>query len=194
LKNGKNLMAGSPTELNRLRLGKEFFSRDVLELAPDLLGKHLVVKQADDSLMSFAITETEAYRGNGDRACHASRGKTERNSIMFSAGGHVYIYLIYGMYWMLNFVGSTSGNPQAALVRGIQGCYGPGRLTRKMGIDKSFYGEDAALSDKIWIEDSGTSVSINTGRRIGVEYAGEEWAAKPWRYFTDELRPDRQLK
>ena len=86
------------------RLGRDFFLRDVLEVAPALLGHYLVRRYADGTMGRFLITETEAYRGKEDRACHAARGRTRRTEVMFGEGGHVYMYFIYGMYWMLNMV------------------------------------------------------------------------------------------
>ena len=86
------------------RLGREFYSQDVLEVAPQLLGKHLVRIYPDGTKATYIITETEAYRGGEDLACHASKGRTPRTEVMFGDGGHLYMYLIYGMYWMLNVV------------------------------------------------------------------------------------------
>jgi len=180
-------MEGIRTRELNIRLGSDFFSRDVLDVAPDMIGKILSVRQPDGRILSFAITETEAYRGVTDKACHASKGHTERNSVMFRRGGHVYMYLIYGMYWMLNFVTSVEDDPQAVLIRGISGTYGPGRLTGKLGLDRSFYGEDASVSERIWVGESLQKVKVQTGPRIGVGYAGKEWAGKPWRFYTVDL-------
>ncbi len=165
------------------RLPAGFFIRDVLDVAPDLIGKIIVIRRQDGVIQSYMITETEAYRGFEDKACHASRGETPRNRVMFGNGGKIYVYFIYGMYWMLNFVAGTEGIPQAVLIRGIEGYDGPGKLTRALGIDRSFYGEDLSTSDRIWVEDRGLQPSFRTGPRIGVEYAGDYWKNKPWRYF-----------
>jgi DNA-3-methyladenine glycosylase len=94
----------------------------------------------------------------------------------------VYVYFVYGMYWMLNFVAGPEGDPQAALIRGIEGFDGPGKLTRALSIDGSFYAEDLTASKRIWVEDSGLSPEIKAGPRIGIDYAGEPWRSKPWRY------------
>jgi DNA-3-methyladenine glycosylase len=165
------------------RLGSSFFVRDVLKVAPELIGKRLVLRKDDDSFTHFIITETEAYRGSEDLACHASKGRTGRTEIMFHRGGHIYVYFVYGMYWMLNFVAGEEGNPQAALIRGIGEIKGPGRVTRELGIDRSFYGIDLSVSGKIWLEDTGYRPEIKTSKRIGIDYAGEEWINKPWRFF-----------
>jgi len=131
------------------------------------------------------ITEVEAYRGIEDLASHASKGRTKRTEIMFANGGYAYIYLIYGIHWMLNIVTGAEDNPQAVLVRGVNGFYGPGRLTRHLRIDSSFYGEDLCVSNRLWIEKRKTRPSIKTGPRIGIDYAGEYWAGVPWRFWID---------
>ena len=168
--------------MHETRLQRSFFVRDVLEVAPDLLGKHIVVNK-NGQFLKYQINEVEAYRGEEDLACHASKGKTGRNQIMYQPGGFVYVYLIYGMYWMLNFVTGDIDNPQAVLIRGVEEADGPGKLTRKLGIDKSFYGEDLTKSDRIWVENGNFKGSITTGKRIGIDYAGNYWKNKPWRYY-----------
>jgi DNA-3-methyladenine glycosylase len=165
------------------RLLREFYVRDVLDVAPDLIGKILVIKQNENSSGRYIITDVEAYRGSEDKACHASKGRTERTEVMYLEGGRVYVYFVYGMYWMLNIVAGEEKNPQAVLIRGIDGCTGPGRLTRSLGVDGSFYGEDLTTSERIWIEDTGLKVEYKTGSRIGIDYAGEYWKNKAWRFY-----------
>jgi len=165
------------------RLYKQYFTRDVLDVAPDLLSKVLVVRSNDNHERRFVITETEAYRGSEDLACHASKGRTKRTEVMYHEGGRLYVYFVYGMYWMLNIVTGNENDPQAVLIRGLDKCSGPGRVTRLLGIDRSFYGEDLSTSGRIWIEDSGIKPVYNTGPRIGISYAGEYWKNKPWRYY-----------
>lgn len=167
------------------RLGKEFYCQDVLDVAPRLLGQHLVRVYADGTKTRYTITETEAYRGWEDRACHASKGRTPRTEVMFGAGGHLYMYLIYGMYWMLNVVTGSEGVPQAVLFRGLNEASGPGRLTRLLKLDKDFYGEDLAGSDRIWVEESGMHPQYTAGPRIGIDYAGEPWKDMPWRFIIN---------
>jgi DNA-3-methyladenine glycosylase len=169
------------------RLQKNFFTRDVLEVAPDLLGKYLVRKFEDGRIKKFLITEVEAYRGEKDLACHASKGRTPRTEIMYNDGGHIYVYLVYGMYWMLNFVTSTKNIPQAVLIRGIKGFDGPGKLTKNLSIDKSFYGEDLVMSDRLWIENGlkSSDMKYMETLRIGIDYAGEIYKNKPWRFVLD---------
>ncbi len=163
------------------RLSQEFYLRDVLEVAPELPGKKLVVLQ-EGLRMEHIITEVEAYRGGEDLACHASKGLTDRTRVMFGEGGHLYMYLIYGMYWMLNIVAGQKDLPQAALIRGLDGIYGPGRLTRHLKMDKSWYGESLIHSPRIWLEEGLVNPPIESAPRIGVDYAGE-WAARPWRFY-----------
>ncbi len=167
------------------KLGLDFFSRDVLEVAPDLLGKMLVRNFASGMIFSSQITEVEAYRGEEDRACHASKGRTNRTEIMYHPGGAVYVYLIYGMYWMLNFVTGRRDEPQAVLIRGLKEVTGPGRITRKLEIGSDFYGESLASSERLWIEDHDHAITMQVGPRIGIDYAGEPWKTLPWRYMAN---------
>jgi len=169
-----------------MRFGYEFYGNDVLTLAPSLLGQYLVCVSPENNVTRYIITETEAYRGEEDLACHASKGRTQRTEIMYNRGGNLYIYLIYGMYWMMNVVAGNKNEPQAALIRGIEGFDGPGKLTRALGIDKSFNGEDLVKSDRIWITESGMNPDYITTPRIGIGYAGE-WKDKPWRYLMKSI-------
>jgi len=161
----------------------DFFIRDVLEVAPELLGKILVRRFNDDRTERYRITETEAYRGIEDRACHASKGRTPRTEVMFGQGGAVYVYLIYGQYWLLNIVTGNEGDASAVLIRGIEGFPGPGRVGRELQLDRSFYGENLITSSRIWLEDDEPISEIRTSKRIGIDYSGEEWAEKLWRFY-----------
>jgi len=165
------------------KLSRDFFIRDVLDVAPDLIGKNLVIKFPDGTVGRYIVTEVEAYRGSEDKACHAFKGRTSRTEIMFHEGGRLYIYFIYGMYWMLNIVTGKENDPQAVLIRGVENIDGPGKLTRSLGIDRSYYGEDLVTSERIWIENDGFTPIVKNGQRIGIEYAGEPWKSKPWRYY-----------
>jgi len=167
------------------RLDREFYNQDVLEVAPRLLGQHLVKIDRDGRKTTYVISETEAYRGGEDLACHASKGLTPRNRVMFGEGGYLYMYLIYGMYWMMNVVTGPEDVPQAVLFRGLREVSGPGRLTRQLAVDRNFYGEDLVRSERIWIEESGSTFTYSAGPRIGVDYAGEPWKSKPWRYLMN---------
>jgi DNA-3-methyladenine glycosylase len=163
------------------RIEREFYLQDVLTVAPALIGKKLVMLK-DGISVTFFISETEAYRGNDDLACHASKGMTPRTEIMFREGGILYMYLIYGMYWMMNIVTSFENNPQAVLIRGLDRVSGPGRLTKALGLDGSYNGESLITSERIWLEEGFPSPEIITTPRIGIDYAGEPWVSKHWRY------------
>jgi DNA-3-methyladenine glycosylase len=183
--NGQSMMVKSPiNSMHEItRLNRDFYTRDVLDVAPGLLSKVLAFRSADGILQRFYISETEAYRGSEDKACHACRGRTLRTEIMYHEGGRLYVYLVYGMYWMLNIVTGIEDDPQAVLIRGLENCNGPGRVTRMLGIDKSFYGEDLVSSSRIWIEESGITPVYKTSPRIGINYAGEFWKTRHWRYY-----------
>lgn len=165
------------------RLTREFYARPADAVARELLGKRLCVIGDDGVLRSGIITETEAYFGYGDSASHASRGKTERNRPMFSKGGTVYIYLCYGIHNMLNIVSGEKGIAEAVLIRGIEGNYGPGKLTRALGIDRRLNEYDVVLSDRIYIEDTlAPAPEYTAGPRIGIGYATPEDQARPLRF------------
>lgn len=166
-----------------MKLRQSFFEADVLELAPALLGKIICRRMPDGKVLHGRITETEAYNGTSDLACHASKGRTSRTEVMYGAGGNIYVYLIYGMYWMLNIVSGGKDSPQAVLIRGVEQISGPGRVGRLLALDKSFYGESLITSDRIWLEDDGSEVSYQTTPRIGINYAGEPWISMPWRFI-----------
>ena len=168
------------------RLPASFYQRDVLEVAPDLLGKLLVVRRSDGLYYRFAISEVEAYRGEEDKACHASRGRTPRTEVMYASGGRIYVYFVYGMYWMLNIVAGKDNDPQAVLIRGLEGLTGPGRITRDLDINGDFYGEDLVQSDRIWIEGPGEKSRFITTPRIGIDYSGSPWKEKKWRFVSEK--------
>lgn len=165
-----------------MRLTDSFYRQDVLVVAPLLLGKTLVRRFDDGAEVRMAITEVEAYRDEEDMACHARFGKTSRNAIMYDAGGCVYMYLIYGMYWMLNVVTGPEELPQAVLIRGAGSYDGPGKLTRALRLDKSFYGEELATSERLWVEDAPPVAGYRELPRVGIDYADDRWRYIPWRF------------
>jgi len=164
-----------------LILPSGFFTRDVLAIAPEILGKILVRTLPDGSEIRLPLTEVEIYRGVEDQACHASKGMTTRNRVMFGVGGHIYMYLVYGMHWMFNIVTGPAGSPEALLIRGVGDVFGPGRVTKLLQMDGSFYGEPMASSTRIRVENAPSIVHYSTGPRVGIHYAGEPWLSKPWR-------------
>ena len=159
-----------------------FFLQDAVSLAQKLLGKTIVRTLDDGAELRFLITETEAYFGVEDLACHASKGRTPRTEIMYAAGGHIYVYLIYGMHWMFNIVSGQKGHPEAVMIRNLHNIKGPGRVGKALQLDKSFYGEYLNASTRIRIEDAPEIKTFSCSPRIGIDYAGEYWKNKPWRF------------
>lgn len=169
-------------------------SEDTVSLARDLLGKRLCVRRDGAPSVSLAITETEAYDGPEDLACHASKGKTPRTEVMFGPPGHWYVYLIYGMHEMLNLVTGPREYPAAILIRGLAGISGPGRLTKRCGIDRRFNSLRASVKTGMHVEDIGLRFSdtdVETTPRIGVNYAGPDWANRPYRFAVRKEAEDR---
>jgi DNA-3-methyladenine glycosylase len=168
---------------------REVQARNTVALARGLLGRLLVcAASGGGEPVRVRITETEAYHGPLDRACHASRGRTARNEVMFGPGGVWYVYLCYGMHEMLNLVTGPVDWPAAVLIRGVSGLSGPGRLTRGLGINRQLNALPASPASGLWIEDDGWVVprrAIRATPRIGVAYAGPECSAKPWRFVLD---------
>jgi len=184
-----------------VKLDRSFYDRPTLKVASDLIGK-VLVRRLNGRNLAGKIVETEAYIGPSDLACHASRGKTPRTSVMFGPAGVSYVYMIYGVYFCLNAVTEAVGHPAAVLIRAVEPldniqvmrtlrdnphrdtniASGPGKLCMAMSIDKSLNAVDLAAG-KLWIEDRSLDVgSIESGPRIGVDYAGE-YKDKPWRFF-----------
>jgi DNA-3-methyladenine glycosylase len=171
-------------------LGASFFDRPADRVARSLLGTALAVRASDGTVSRHVVFETEAYLGAHDLACHGAKGMTKRNATMFGPAGHWYVYLCYGMHWMLNIVTGREGVPAAVLIRGAGSHVGPGRVTRGLGIDRSFDGRAATRGGGLWFEDRGVRVParlVQRTPRIGVGYAGE-WAEKPLRFVVDPAK------
>lgn len=169
------------------RLSRAFFTRPTLTVARALLGKYLV-RENGAGTIAGRIIEVEAYVGTEDKACHASKGRTARTDVMFGPPGVSYVYLIYGMYHMLNVVTERAEFPAAVLIRAIRVdetlIDGPGKLCRELNIDRSLHRLDLTSGQQLWFEDRGQRVArahVGTFPRIGVDYAGA-WAKKPWRF------------
>lgn len=165
-------------------LTQSFYNRPVLRVAEELLGTYLIRLYADGTCQDSMITEVESYDGEKDLACHASKGRTKRTEVMYGPAGHWYIYLCYGMYYMLNVVTGAAGYPAAVLIRGLSDALGPGILTKKLGITKELNSKSLTEASGLWIEDRGviiTKKDIMRTPRIGVSYA-KEWADKPYRF------------
>jgi DNA-3-methyladenine glycosylase len=168
-------------------LSKRYFNRSTLTVARSLVGKYLI-RENGKGRIAGKIVEVEAYVGCEDKACHASKGRTARTEVLFGPPGMSYVYLIYGMYHMLNVVTEPRGFPAAVLIRAIEVdgelIDGPGKLCRKLGIDRSLNRLDMTHGQSLWFEDRGERVpskQVGTFPRIGVDYAGV-WAKKPWRF------------
>lgn len=169
------------------RVAPAFFERSADVVARDLLGSFLVIRRTDGRIERLMINETEAYLGEHDLACHASKGRTKRTEVLYHQPGTIYMYLIYGMYWMLNIVTGPEGYPAAVLVRGAGEYHGPGKLTKALGIDGSLNDQELGKGAGLWIE-RGKSVEdqdVLVTARIGVEYA-KEWAEKPLRFVLKD--------
>lgn len=167
-------------------LGYEFFNRDKLVVAKELAGKIVARKKPDGEIVRVRIAETEAYGGEEDKACHASKGKTPRTRLLYGKAGIIYVYLCYGMHWLMNIITGEEGDPQGVLLRAGEGkLNGPAKLTRAVGIDGSFNGATICGNPNIWIEDDGKEFKLETAPRVGIDYAGEEWKNKPWRFIIE---------
>jgi DNA-3-methyladenine glycosylase len=164
-----------------------FFNRPTLTVARELLGCHLC-RRIDGEVIRWRLTETEAYDGPEDRASHARSGRTKRTAVMFGAAGIWYVYLCYGIHWLLNVVTGPEAYPAAVLIRGTAEVSGPGRLTRALSIDGSLNQRPSAPQSGLWIDPGGPDSGevIRTGPRIGVAYAGPDWAQRPYRF---QLQP-----
>ena len=182
-----------------MKLPREFYLRDGLTVARELIGKKLVTN-LPEGLTGGIIVETEAYMGAIDAASHAYKGLTERTKIFYGAGGFVYVYLIYGVHICTNVVANVENIPEAILIRALQPvdgvdlmkrrrgkknlrelCSGPGKLSQALGITKNFYGTDLC-GEEIFIEPA-ENFSIAATKRINVDYAGEA-ANYFWRFVA----------
>lgn len=185
-----------------MKLPESFYERtNVVTIARDLLGKSLFTR-IDRVTTGGLIVETEAYSWK-ERGCHAFRGMTPRNQVMFGRGGHAYVYLCYGMHNLFNVVTNREGVADAVLIRALEPMEGvnemkrrrgelqnqfhltsgPGKLTKAMGIDRNLNGK-FLLNREVWIEDIGITLKgkdIAVSKRIGIDYAGKD-AKLPWRF------------
>ena len=170
------------------RLDPAFFHRDCLEVAPQLVGKILCHRLPDDCLLRLRISETEAYRGEEDTACHAHKGLTPRTKVLYGPPGVLYIYLCYGMHNLLNVVTGEDGVPQGVLIRACVTAPGPGMLTKHLQLDRTLHGAPLiACSDIFWLEDDGLRPHIVAKPRVGIGYASAEDQARLWRFCGEDL-------
>jgi DNA-3-methyladenine glycosylase len=187
------------------KLSERFYGRaNVVDVAKDLIGKVLVTTQ-NEGTTSGIIVETEAY-SQSEKGCHAHKGKTARNAVMFENGGISYVYLCYGLHHMFNVVTNRKGVADAVLIRALEPMKGghlmrqrskavslsritsgPGKLCKAMGIDKQL-NTSSLMGDQVWIEDQGIHIpkgNIIASPRIGIDYAGQD-ALLPWRFYLKE--------
>lgn len=191
-----------------MTLDRTFFRQNPIDLAKDLLGRHLV-RHVNGQRMSVRIVETEAYLGVPDLAAHTAGGRrTARNQSMYLDAGHLYVYFTYGLHFCMNIVASVTEDPVAVLLRAgepLEGielmqasrprarkltdlCSGPAKLCQALQIDRKFDGLDLLAPESVIVVEPGnlsrSSVkeSIVTRPRIGVGYA-REWADKPLRFY-----------
>lgn len=192
------------------KLGRDFFDRDTVAVARDLLGK-VLVRRAGDMTLSGRITETEAYVGRMDKACHAyGYRRTARTETLFAPPGTAYIYLIYGIYHCLNFVTEPEGEPSAVLLRGLAPLEGmaemarrrfgkeleqltsyqkkhfldgPGKVCKALGLTRAQNGLDLTGEELFLVDDGSPQPPFHTGTRIGIDYA-EEAVHFPWRFYV----------
>lgn len=162
------------------KLTYDFYHRPCLEVARDLVGKVLVYRG-----QRLRISETEAYCGEADTACHASKGRTKRTEVLYMDAGTVYVYLCYGVHWLLNLVTGEEGQPEAVLIRACVDAPGPGRLTKALGIT-GLLNRTSATDGELWVEDDGFSCDIRLDKRVGIGYASQEDQDRLWRFIMDK--------
>lgn len=170
--------------MRMLKLKRDFFMQPTLTVAQELLGKVINFKD-----YHIQITETEAYLGDNDAACHASRGITKRTQVMFGQAGFSYVYFIYGMYHCLNFVTEPKGTAAAVLIRGgidlksKLNLNGPGKLCRFLGITKDEHNAlDIINHEQFFVYDLGMKPTFIQTPRIGIKVATD----KPWRFLVKD--------
>lgn len=159
-------------------LPESFFRQSALAVAPALLGMRLQVGER-----SLRITETEAYMGTADTACHASRGRTKRTEMLYKRGGTVYVYLCYGIHCLLNIITGEAEDPQGVLIRCCEGAEGPGKLSRHLNIDLSFNGEDLLTGSRIALLGKSFGGEYTAAPRVGISYASKEDQSRLWRFI-----------
>ena len=197
------------------RLGRRFFARPTLEVARDLLGQRLV-RLRNGKRLSGVITETEAYIGEEDLACHARFGRTPRSQVMYGPPGHAYVYFTYGIHWMLNFVTEAEGFAAAVLIRAVlprEGVEimrrrrgtpdailtnGPAKLAQALGIDRRLNGCDLCAAESVlFVEKAPPAPGAEVARspRVGLNHTPEPWRSKLWNFRWqpgDSHRGDRR--
>jgi DNA-3-methyladenine glycosylase len=197
---------------SRKRLSREFYNRDSLIVAKELLGK-VLVHEIEGQKISAKIVETEAYMGITDKAAHSYGGRrTQRVEVMYGGPGFSYVFFIYGIHYCFNIVTREEGNPQAVLIRAVEPIEGldiitqnrfgktyshlnktqiknltngPGKLCRALSIDRNSNGEDLC-GNKLYVEEGeNENNSIVASKRVGIDYA-EEAKDYLWRFYIED--------
>ncbi len=183
----------SSTSKSLIKADRAFYQQPAITLAGALIGT-LLVRRIRGKEFRGRIVETEAYVGEHDLACHASKGRTARTDVMFGEGGHAYVYLIYGMHQMLNIVASTVGDAQAVLVRAAEpldgwdeNLSGPGRLARGFRVTRKENGIDLTGDQLFILRDAKARPRIIRTPRIGVDYA-MHWRHELLRFIDAESK------
>lgn len=187
------------------RLPRDFYSRSVLTVAREAIGK-ILIHESRDGIVAGRVVEAEAYRGPTDRAAHSWGGRrTARTEAMFGPAGHAYVFFVYGMHWHVNLVTGDESEPHAVLLRAVEPVFGtelmaarrkidptrveltngPGKLCQAFGIGRDKYGVDLCRGS-LYLTDA-PPVRVARAPRIGVDYAGK-WAERPWRFFDPHSR------
>lgn len=170
--------------------------RDALSVARDLLGAQLCRKMGDGSVVRWPVTEVEAYIGAQDKACHAAAGRTRRTEVLFGPPGQWYVYLCYGIHWLVNVVTDPDGSPGAVLLRGAGPVVGPGRLSRQLQVSGEQNRRPVEKATGFWIERGEAVPEEAVARlpRVGVDYAGPDWSQRPYRLiWTREWAGPRRV-
>ena len=160
------------------RLPYEFYNRPCDVVARELVGKVIVRGET-----RLRISETEVYWGESDTACHASKGRTKRTEVLYAQAGTIYVYLCYGIHWLINIVTGDKDDPQAVLIRACAEAPGPGKLTKALGITGEYNRKSILETSDLWIEDDGFRCETDTAPRVGIGYASPEDQARLWRYI-----------
>ena len=168
------------------RLTKEDYTKDILDLAPHIIGKLLVRRYNDGRVKKYRINEIEIYNGEEDTACHARIGKTPRTKTLYKEGGITYIYLCYGIHYLLNIVTGKKDHPEAILIRGVEGLSGPGKVSKELKITKELHEKDLTTSNYLWLEDDSYQAKFIRDKRIGIDYATKKYREIKWRYILKE--------
>jgi DNA-3-methyladenine glycosylase len=170
-----------------IRLSAADYRVDAVTAAKALIGAFLCRRLGDGTIIRRRITETEAYCGEEDTACHAHKGRTPRTDVMYSPGGCAYIYLCYGMHNLLNIVTGPADHPEAVLIRGVEGAIGPGRVTKMLQVTRTLNRENLVVSERLWLEDEdGAKRRFKATPRVGIGYASKRDQARKWRFCSSD--------